>query len=322
MALNIDPDNSNTFTANPPVEPAAPKAEDNKGKKVKTPKTPKAPRPPKVKKPGSGRRLLGLTAAGTLGIMTLGGTFVFLNGAQPSMVPAYQLQNAIPANAPAVLSDFAEILVPASALEGQLISLAELNGATWYAEEDLQPGALATAANFNLTTRVDIGELDDPSLLAQTFTASAEDSVGGRLRAGDFVNILQVIQGEGGTSAADFVLSKVLLLDVSAEPAGVTAAGSVIGGETATQYNGIPALYTVALNPEQTKILTAAKQSGSLTVVLTRADAPSIKGAGVVVVTEPTVAPVAPTVTDPAVTPANPVVTDPAVTPATPATTN
>jgi len=286
VALNLNP-NSDATPADSPTE-AIPDTAPPTGKKDKKARAAKAPKASKVRRPGRGRKVLGLTIASVLGVVAAGGAFAAIEGAKPASMTVYQLTGPVAANTAATVDMFRPVQTPINSIEGgYVIPEEELNGQAWFAEEDLLPGALATDSNFSRNTRIAVESLNDPSLLAQTFTADVEDAVGGRLRAGDYVSILQTVNTEGGAPDAQFVLERVLLLDVSGEPGDGVAAGAgtpLIGSEAATadnaRYTGVPRLYTVALNPEQTRKLTAAKSSGGLTVVLTRADAPNVDGRG------------------------------------------
>jgi Flp pilus assembly protein CpaB len=245
----------------------------------KQPKAPKAPKAPRIKKAGSGRRTVAFAIAGACGVLATAGAFSVINGATGETVTVYRTTGPVAANSAAASNMFTATEVPASSVEGgTIIPADQLNGMTWYAEEDLVAGAMATDANFNRSTRIDVTELADPNLMAQTFTAEVEDAVGGRLRAGDYVSILKTSAAGSEVVTADFVLRSVLLLDVSTIPSDESSANNsgIIGGSSDAninaRYTGVPQLYTVALDAEQTRALTAAK-NGRLTVVLTRVDA-------------------------------------------------
>ena len=257
----------------PPVE--------NDSKKRGRTKTPKPPKAAKVIHPSRvrwGRVMIGCTLAIAAG----GGAYALSASLAPTAVQVASLIAPVTANNPLDSASFGCIEVSASVFPAGTYTCEYIAGLEepLYASKDLVAGDWVSDDTFNSVTRIDVTTLTDPSLLAQTFTADAESAVGGRLRPGDLVNILATSTSSGDTAVTSFLLTKVLLLDVSGAPVtrGQAATSTTIGGDAAgSDTTAVARLYTVALDPEQTKTLTAAKGQ-SLTVVLTRPDAPDIKG--------------------------------------------
>lgn len=234
-------------------------------------------KPPKIKRPSRvrwGRVMIGGTIA-----TIAGGTVIGLAlSSAPQTVQIAFTTTPLAANESVDVNSLEWRAVPVDGLPAQPLTTNDLSDAGWYAEKDLPAGTPLTVLGFDNISRIDVGSLDDPSLMAQSFEAVAEDAVGGILKPGDYVNILATENVLTGEPTVRYVLSKVVLLDVAAQAADRSSGLSGAQAGADARYSGIPSLYTVALTPTQTAILTAAKDS-NLTVVLTRPDAEDLTGA-------------------------------------------
>ena len=104
-----------------------------------------------------------------------------------------------------------------------------------------------------------------------------EDAVGGRIKAGDYIDVAEATTGS--KSIAKIVLHHVLVLDVTVAPTSVaqgananTINQSGTGPDSPSMYAGIPQLYTLAVSTNDFLVLTATR-SNSLYLGISSSDA-------------------------------------------------
>lgn len=94
-----------------------------------------------------------------------------------------------------------------------------------------------------------------------------EDAVGGKIAAGDYIDI--GAKSSGGKDIAKIVLHHVLVLDVSVDPANIANAANAstvnqsgTGPDSPAIYGGVPSLYTLAVSANDFLVLTATRGNG------------------------------------------------------------
>lgn len=122
-----------------------------------------------------------------------------------------------------------------------------------FAKIALQRGDVVSGSNSGPATRLTENLPDN--FVAASFTVTADNAVGGKVRPGDYIDVIALSESSGdeGARVSKIVLSRVYVLDVSVSAdllAGGTeeTVGEEAEGVPASQ--GVPALYTVAISPE------------------------------------------------------------------------
>ena len=115
--------------------------------------------------------------------------------------------------------------------------------------------------------------------MVSSLKISPENAVGGRVKAGDYIDIAAI--NNGGHASAKIVLHHVLVLDVTVTPGSISSAAnsntvnqSGTGPDSPSVYNGIPQLYTLAVLPQDFLTLALIKDS-TVYVGITGNNAPS-----------------------------------------------
>lgn len=102
-----------------------------------------------------------------------------------------------------------------------------------------------------------------PTFVAASLAVSPENAVAGKIRAGDFVDILAVTE-QSSTIEANVALHHVLVLDVTVAPDSIAVNANdgqegddlgVPGPESEAVRGGIPSVYTFGLSPEDATTL-------------------------------------------------------------------
>lgn len=143
-----------------------------------------------------------------------------------------------------------------------------------FAQFALMAGDVVSASNAGPLTRITANVPDN--FVAASFPASPDLAVAGKVRAGDFIDLIGTMDEGGGGTTAKVVLQHVLVLDVTVSPSNIAVEavegqeGSNVGSpgpESEAVRSGIPSLYTVAVTPEDAAKL-ALLRSQDIFVVL------------------------------------------------------
>ena len=118
--------------------------------------------------------------------------------------------------------------------------------------------------------------------VAASFSVNPEDAVAGKVRTGNYIDIIAVNASSNSDASAKVILEHVLVTDVTVSPDSISqeaVSGQVgtdldPGPESSAVRGGIPSLYTVAVDPEDAAKLALAR-SYDLYVVLSSNDTPS-----------------------------------------------
>ena len=102
--------------------------------------------------------------------------------------------------------------------------------------------------------------------MVASLKVSPENAVGGRIKSGDYIDIAAI--SSSGHASAKIVLHHVLVLDVTVAPGSISSAAnsntlnqSGTGPDSPSVYNGIPQLYTLAVQPQDFLTLALIKDS-------------------------------------------------------------
>ena len=104
--------------------------------------------------------------------------------------------------------------------------------------------------------------------VAASFEVVAKNAVTGKVRTGDYIDIIAVDDSNGGQGIAKTVLYHVLVLDVTTDPATIAQAategqaGAGIEAESSAVRTGIPSLYTVGLSSKDATALALVRDKG------------------------------------------------------------
>ena len=142
-----------------------------------------------------------------------------------------------------------------------------------YAKIALKAGDTVTSSNAGGLEPIRKGIPDD--FVVASFVAPAETSVAGKLKRGDYIDIIAVNEGDAKTSK--LALRHVLILDATndgstaAEDTGAGESADTPQAESAKVRTGIPTTYTIGLSIEDAAKL-ALIQDLKLLVVLSPVD--------------------------------------------------
>lgn len=142
-----------------------------------------------------------------------------------------------------------------------------------YAKIALKAGDTVTSSNAGDLTPIQEGIPKD--YVVASFVAPAEFSVAGKLKRGDYIDLIAVNEGDAKTSKV--ALRHVLVLDATndgasaAEDTGANESANTPQAESVKVRTGIPTVYTVGLSIEDAAKLAVIKDL-NLLVVLSAAD--------------------------------------------------
>lgn len=142
-----------------------------------------------------------------------------------------------------------------------------------YAKIELKAGDVVTPSNSGPLEPIQAGIPKE--FVVASFVAPAETSVAGKLKRGDYIDVIAVSPGDN--ASAKVALRHVLILDATndgssaAEDTGAGESADTPQAESAKVRTGIPTTYTVGLSLEDAAKL-AVIQDLKLLVVLSPAD--------------------------------------------------
>lgn len=260
---------------------------------MSTPFTPGQPTSAKKSKPSSGGPLANLFGAGKTWIglavvVALGAALVSFSilGRSAERSTYYVLNQDIPARTMITPSMMAPVTTAAGSEPVNALTPASIAATPTFARIPLALGDVVTPTNAGPLERIDANL--PAGYVVTSFSAPAERAVAGKVRAGDYVDIIAV-GGAAGSDQARVILHRVLVLDVTTDPSTIAksatsssvtvdgtkqppSAANAPGPESSQVRGGIPELYVVALSPTDAARLALASSS-DLFVVLSSNDA-------------------------------------------------
>jgi Flp pilus assembly protein CpaB len=208
---------------------------------------------------GAGRTVF--IAATATGVMAVGVTAAILGNAADTGT-YYVLSADVAARTPITPDMLKPVTTSAEGVPRSAYDPVDLQRMEVFAKISLKANEMVTASN---TGALEAINKDLPAgFVVASLSASAENAVAGKIRGGQYIDVYAV-GGEGSAAAASgggaiskLVLHHMLVLDVTVSPSTITqAAGDVQTGanvapgpESAAARGGIPALYTVAVTPQ------------------------------------------------------------------------
>lgn len=190
---------------------------------------------------------IGLAVAAMFGVLTLLGSLT-------AQTTYYVLGQPVAARALITPDLLVPVTVSDGGQPGNAYDPIYLRDNQVFAKIALQRGDVVSPSNSGPATRLTENLPDN--FVAASFTVSADNAVGGKVRPGDFIDVIAQVDGTGddGARTAKIVLSRVYVLDVSVAAEALAAGTDPAVGEDeegAVPVNqGVPALYTVAVSPE------------------------------------------------------------------------
>jgi Flp pilus assembly protein CpaB len=211
-----------------------------------------------------GRKMWFWIAAGS-GIITLILLVVFLS--QLISTTSYYVLNKDVPSRTLVTPDMLEEVPTSKGTEPKTaLTLADVSSGEVYTKVELNTGDILTASNAGELIPLRAGLPED--FVIASFTAAPNDSAGGNITRGDYVDIFLI--GEGEEEQSSLIFQRVLIVDASTDVSsgGDETVTSTDETATAPYRVGIPSLYTVGLTQEEAGKLSLALNSGRLYVVL------------------------------------------------------
>lgn len=131
-------------------------------------------------------------------------------------------------------------------------TLADVQTGKVYSKYALNTGDVVSMSNSGPLTPINEGVPD--TYVITSFAVSAENAVAGRVKRGDYIDVIAVTTDSAGDERSKYILRNVLVLDVNSDLTQVSAAtANSSTGATASDSQeargGIPSLYTVGLPP-------------------------------------------------------------------------
>lgn len=201
-----------------------------------------------------GRKMWFLVAGG-LGLLTVIILVVFLQGLI-STTTYYVVNREVPARTLITPDMLAEVVTSEGGQPPTAYTLADVATGELYSKFQLEPGDILTSSNSG--PLVPLSEGLPSNFVIASFTASPNNSAGGNITRGDYVDIYY-LEGE----QAQLVFQRVLIVDATSDvSAGATDESITTTTDTATAgYRvGIPFVYTVGLSQEDAAKMALASQ--------------------------------------------------------------
>ena len=194
---------------------------------------------------GTGKPLY--LAAALAAVLAMGGVFALL-GSATQVKTYYVLGQDIPVRTPVT----AAMLIPRQAAPNAI----PLNALDMAYFRDHAVVALVSLKKNDVLSKTVVGpaeristKLPDTFVVA-SFQVSAENAVAGKVRSGDYIDVIATDAANGGLSR--IVMNHVLVLDVAVAPNSISqsATSGAVGPESLALRTGIPSMYTVGLSPQ------------------------------------------------------------------------
>lgn len=225
---------------------------------------------------GAGKVRTVFLVAGLFGVLAAVGVMLLL-GRAADRTTYWVLNQDVPARSQLLPSMLEEVTVNVGGEPVNALTPEDLSGGKLFAQVPLAAGDVISGAVAGELTR--IGDEAPEGFSPVSFAVSPENAVAGKVRRGDFIDIIAVRDSDLGREA-HYVLTGVQVLDVTVAPSTIAeganddvAPESLPGPESNLVRGGIPSLYTVALSPEDIVKLSVAMQD-QLMIALTNTPNP------------------------------------------------
>lgn len=166
----------------------------------------------------------------------------------------YVVAADVPARTPITLENTTPRTTSADGYPDTAVTLEQLETGQLFSRIGLKSGEVVTTSNSG--PLVPITETVPDDFVAVSLSVAPENAVGGRIKAGDLVDIAAVSES-GSSRFAKIVLSGVQVLDVAVSPSTIASAATTdqvgpnaTGPDSVPARSGIPQLYTFAVSLE------------------------------------------------------------------------
>lgn len=189
----------------------------------------------------------------------------------------YVMKNSVAARTQVTLSMLTPVSTSATGVPPTALSLNSFAAGNLYTRIPLKAGDVISSSVVGAYQSL-TASLPDGYMVASLQVAPG-DAVGGRVKSGDYIDIASI--SSSGHAIAKIVLHHVLVLDVTVAPGTISNAAnsntlnqSGTGPDSPSLYNGIPQMYTLAVQPQDFLTLALIK-NGTVYLGLTGNNAPS-----------------------------------------------
>lgn len=174
----------------------------------------------------------------------------------------YVLNTSVPSRSQVLPSMLTEVQTSKGTEPQNALGLADVSYEPVFAKVDLNPGDILSASNTGDVIPLHQGIPEN--FVVASFAVDPNSAVGGKLNAGNYIDIYATSDGEVGRTTKS-VLRHVLIMDVTASAAEFTEEDTVDNsgeGQSAqdTLRSGVPFLYTVAVTEEDAAILANVRE--------------------------------------------------------------
>lgn len=188
----------------------------------------------------------------------------------------YVLSQSVAARTPITPDMLAPVKVGVNSAPPDALTPADVQPGDKFALVPLKRGDVLSTSTVGALTRINSNL--PANFVVASFSVTAANAVAGKLRSGDYIDVIAQSTTPNDTEIAKVVLHHVLVLDVTTDPSNITDSatsgdvGDVIPGPESEQaHSGIPQLYTVGVTPEDAVTLALVRDK-NLMVVLSSND--------------------------------------------------
>lgn len=172
-------------------------------------------------------------------------------GKASDRVPYYVVSQPVAPRTPITPDIVRTVEVNADAMPPTALTLEQIQSGQWFAKVPLNENEIVTNSNTGPLTPINFSL--PPNYVAASLQVTPEKAVGGKIKAGDYVDIAATNEGK-----AKVIMQHVLVLDVTVNPSSIAAAATDSGAsptaapgpESQQVRGGIPQVYTLALSPD------------------------------------------------------------------------
>jgi hypothetical protein len=200
------------------------------------------------------------TAAIVMAILVAGSMFALLSSVA-STSTYYVLNQNVPARTQITPSMMTAVVTSDGGQPRNAATLADVQTGKVFSKYALNTGDVVSMSNSGPLTAINVGVPD--TYVITSFSVEAKNAVAGRVKRGDYIDVIAVTTSTNGDERSKYILRNVLVLDVNSDLAQVgattastatanSAAGTSTGAtasDSAAARGGVPSLYTVGLPP-------------------------------------------------------------------------
>lgn len=158
----------------------------------------------------------------------------------------FVLNKAIPVDYQITQDVLTEVTVNADGVPPTALTADDVAAGDLYSRLALASGEVLTASVAG--PREDFLAELPPGYVLSSISVPPENAVGGRVAAGNYIDIAAV-QSVGSTEIAKIILHRVLVLNVAVAPESIADAAAT-GPNSQANYDGFPQIYILALSPK------------------------------------------------------------------------